>query len=60
MQKKWKLNNKGMTLLEVIVAFAIFAVAATILFAGFNGAFKVIQNSNAIKDASQGSAGELE
>lgn len=53
MKKQWKLDNKGMTLLEVIVAFAIFAIAATILITGFNGALKVMGNSEAIKDASQ-------
>lgn len=60
MKKQWKLDNKGMTLLEVIVAFAIFAIAATILITGFNGALKVMGNSEAIKDASQGNASGLE
>ncbi|MEG0377273.1 MAG: prepilin-type N-terminal cleavage/methylation domain-containing protein [Eubacterium sp.] len=60
MKKMWKLDNKGMTLLEVIIAFAIFASAAVILIAGFNIAFKVIENSNEIKDKSQESAAELE
>ncbi|WP_270507927.1 prepilin-type N-terminal cleavage/methylation domain-containing protein [Eubacterium limosum] len=60
MKKQWKLDNKGMTLLEVIVAFAIFAIAATILITGFNGALKVMQNSNEIKDKSQEVSGELE
>ncbi|WP_195269851.1 prepilin-type N-terminal cleavage/methylation domain-containing protein [Eubacterium sp. 1001713B170207_170306_E7] len=60
MKKQWKLDNKGMTLLEVIVAFAIFAIAATILITGFNGALKVMGNSEAIKDASQKNASGLE
>lgn len=60
MKKRWKLDNKGMTLLEVIVAFAIFAIAATILITGFNGALKVMGNSEAIKNASQGNASGLE
>lgn len=60
MKKQWKLDNKGMTLLEVIVAFAIFAIAVLILMSGFNGALKVIVNSNAIKDASQQSASDIE
>lgn len=60
MKKQWKLDNKGMTLLEVIVAFAIFAIAATILITGFNGALKVMGNSEAIKDASQESASDIE
>lgn len=60
MKKQWKLDNKGMTLLEVIVAFAIFAIAATILITGFNGALKVMGNSAAIKDASQQSASDVE
>lgn len=60
MKKQWKLDNKGMTLLEVIVAFAIFAIAATILITGFNGALKVMGNSAAIKDASQQSASDIE
>lgn len=60
MKKKWKLDNKGMTLLEVIVAFAIFAIAATILITGFNGALKVMGNSNEIKNKSQEVSGELE
>ncbi|CAK7013993.1 MAG: hypothetical protein EUB_01835 [Eubacterium sp.] len=60
MKKQWKLDNKGMTLLEVIVAFAIFAIAATILITGFNGALKVMGNSEAIKNASQGNASGLE
>lgn len=60
MKKQWKLDNKGMTLLEVIVAFAIFAIAATILITGFNGALKVMGNSEAIKNASQGNASGLD
>ncbi len=60
MKKQWKLDNKGMTLLEVIVAFAIFAIAATILITGFNGALKVMGNSEAIKDASQKNASGLD
>lgn len=48
-----------MTLLEVIVAFAIFAIAATILITGFNGALKVMGNSEAIKNASQENTGKL-
>lgn len=60
MKKQWKLDNKGMTLLEVIVAFAIFAIAATILITGFNGALKVMGNSEAIKNASQQSASDVE
>lgn len=59
MKKQWKLDNKGMTLLEVIVAFAIFAIAATILITGFNGALRVMGNSEAIKDASQENTGKL-
>lgn len=49
-----------MTLLEVIVAFAIFAIAATILITGFGGALRVMGNSEAIKDASQKNASGLE
>lgn len=60
MKKQWKLDNKGMTLLEVIVAFAIFAIAATILITGFGGALRVMGNSEAIKDASQKNASGLE
>lgn len=60
MKKQWKLDNKGMTLLEVIVAFAIFAIAATILITGFNGALKVMGNSEKIKNASQESASLVE
>lgn len=48
-----------MTLLEVIVAFAIFAIAATILITGFNGALKVMGNSEKIKNASQENTGKL-
>ena len=59
MKKQWKLDNKGMTLLEVIVAFAIFAIAATILITGFNGALKVMGNSEKIKNASQENTGKL-
>lgn len=59
MKKRWKLDNKGMTLLEVIVAFAIFAIAATILITGFNGALKVMGNSEKIKNASQENTGKL-
>ena len=60
MKKQWKLDNKGMTLLEVIVAFAIFAIAATILITGFNGALKVMGNSAIIKDTSQANASGIE
>lgn len=60
MKKQWKLDNKGMTLLEVIVAFAIFAIAATILITGFNGALKVMGNSESIKNASQKNASGLD
>lgn len=59
MKKQWKLDNKGMTLLEVIVAFAIFAIAAVILMSGFNVALRVMGNSNEIKEASQTNAGKL-
>lgn len=59
MKKQWKLDNKGMTLLEVIVAFAIFAIAATILITGFNGALRVMGNSEKIKNASQENTGKL-
>lgn len=60
MKKQWKLDNKGMTLLEVIVAFAIFAIAATILISYFGGALRIIGNSNALKDASQKGTSDLE
>lgn len=60
MKKKWKLDNKGMTLLEVIVAFAIFAIAATILISYFGGALRIMGNSNAVKDASQKGTSALE
>ena len=59
MKKQWKLDNKGMTLLEVIVAFAIFAIAAPILITGFIGALKVMGNSEKIKNASQENTGKL-
>lgn len=59
MKKRWKLDNKGMTLLEVIVAFAIFAIAAVILMSGFSIALRVMGNSNEIKEASQSNAGKL-
>lgn len=60
MKKQWKLDNKGMTLLEVIVAFAIFAIAATILITGFNGALRIMGNSAIIKDTSQANASGIE
>lgn len=60
MKRKWKLGSKGMTLLEVIVAFAIFAIATTILMVGFNGALKVMGNSNEIKEKSQSVSSKIE
>lgn len=60
MKKNLLKDTGGMTLIEMIVAFSIFAVAMTILAGGFLFANRMINSSNEYKEASQKGTSLLE
>lgn len=53
-------DNRGMTLMEVIVALMLFVFVFLILGYGINSALKVMGNANAINNATQSNASGLE
>lgn len=50
--KNQHLNERGMTLLELVVAMVIFAIAALMLSTGFVSAFRYMSESSRIKNTS--------
>ncbi|MGL4284367.1 type II secretion system protein [Eubacterium aggregans] len=53
-------KNDGMTLVEVIVAFAILTIAMVILLYGMTMAIKVMGNAESIKNAEENNASSLD
>jgi prepilin-type N-terminal cleavage/methylation domain-containing protein len=58
--KQLRGDQRGMTLVEVVTALVLFAVVFLILFYGINSALKVMNNANAINNATQSNASGLE
>lgn len=53
-------NNKGITLVEVIAAVAIFSIVAIMIVIGFTTASNIILRSNQISNSSNVLSAELE
>lgn len=53
-------NRKGMTLVEVIVSFAIVAIAALIMASAFVAALAIVRRSTSHAQADQAAYGRLE
>ena len=45
MKNNWRLDNKGISLLEVLVATAVFLLFAIAIYGGINLIFKIVYNS---------------
>lgn len=58
--KKRHLNQRGMTLLELIVAMLIFTIAAMMLSTGFVSAFRYMKESSSIKNTSNAMQKQLD